>query len=155
MEWVIVLALILLGVILIVIEIIFIPGTTIVGIIGFAIAGFGVYLGYVNFGSNIGTVILLVSLFLCGIALVVALKSGVWKKLSLEKTNESKVNQEFKIGLQIDQKGVAVSALRPVGKAEFNDTEYEVQTIGDYIDAGTSIKIIMIKDRKIFVEPIK
>ena len=155
MEWLIVLTLIVLGIILIIIEVIFIPGTTIVGIIGFGIAGFGIYLSYVNFGPTTGTTVLLISLLTSAIVLIIALKSGVWKKLALQKTNVGKVNEEYVIKLQTEQQGTAVSALRPVGKAEFDDKEYEVQTIGDYIDAGTKIKVIMIKDRKIFVEPIK
>jgi len=151
-EWLIIITLILTGIALIVAEIIFIPGTTIIGFIGFGFASFGVYLGYSYFGTNTGTIVLITSILVCVVAVGIAFKSGVWKKLSLKKINEGKVNQEFQIELQINQKGRAVSALRPVGKAEFNDKEYEVQTIGDYIDAGSSIKIIMIKNRKIFVE---
>lgn len=154
-EWLIVISLIILGISLIIIEIIFVPGTTVVGFVGFGVAGYGVFLGFVNFGTTTGVIILISAIILCIISLVISFKSGVWKKLSLHKSIDSKVNEEFKIDLQVEQRGIAVSALRPVGKAEFNDREYEVQTIGDYVSAGSPVKIISIKERKIYVEPLK
>ncbi len=155
MEWLIILTLIILSITLIVIEVIFIPGTTIVGIIGFGIGGLGVYLSFVNYGAGTGTIVLLSTVVLTGIILIIAFKSGVWKKLSLKKVSGSKVNEEFVIELKPGQNGVAISALRPVGKAEFGDKEYEVKTVGDYVDAGKKITIISISGRQILVEPIK
>ena len=59
MEWVTLILLLLSGIILIVIEIIFVPGTTILGIIGFALLVFGIIIGYSKFGPQTGTIILI------------------------------------------------------------------------------------------------
>lgn len=155
LDWILVIFLILLGISLIVAEIIFVPGTTIVGILGVGLAAFGVYQGYTTFGSGAGTAILISTVVVGAVATFFSFKSGVWNRFALKTAIESRVNEEEKLDLQVEQKGVAVSALRPFGKAEFADREYEVQTIGDYVDSGTLLKIISIKGRKIFVEPIK
>lgn len=155
MEWILVLFLILLGIALVVVEIIFVPGTTIVGIFGVGLAAFGVYQGFTSFGTGIGIAILISTIVVGGVATIYSFKSGVWHKFALKSSIESRVNDEYVLDLQIEQRGVAVSALRPIGKAEFAGTEYEVQTVGEYVDAGTGLKIISIKGRKIFVEPLK
>jgi len=40
-----------------------------------------------------------------------------------------------------------------VGKAEFDDQVIEVHSLGNYINVGEAVKIINLKDNKVFVEP--
>ncbi|MGF1636521.1 MAG: NfeD family protein [Cyclobacteriaceae bacterium] len=154
MDWLSVLSLILIGIILIVVEVIFIPGTTVVGILGslFTIAGIAV--GYSTFGSPTGSYILIASLFAIGLVFFTAFKTGAWSSFALKEAIVGKVNEDYKPNLQIEQRGVALSSLRPIGKAEFDDKTYEVRTIGNYVDAGHSLKIIKLEGNNIFVEPI-
>ena len=56
MDWISVILLLFVGIVLVVVEIIFVPGTTIVGIIGTALMCFGVIIGYSKFGAQIGTI---------------------------------------------------------------------------------------------------
>ena len=56
----------------------------------------------------------------------------------------------FVVGLE----GLALSALRPVGKGEFGGNVAEVRTSGEYIDAGMSIRIIKVSSNQILVEKI-
>ncbi len=57
--------------------------------------------------------------------------------------------------LAVGQEGITLSALRPIGKAEFEDKEFEVKTLGNYLETGTPIKIIAIdKSKQIIVEPL-
>ena len=52
MEWITVLALIIFGLCLVVVEIIFVPGTTLVGVMGFLFLVAGVYLGFEYFDNT-------------------------------------------------------------------------------------------------------
>ena len=155
MEWIIVLALISVGLILIVVEIIFVPGTTFVGITGLISAIIGVYFSFVYFGSSIGFGFLLFSAVLFGVALYFGFRGKTWDRFSLKSSIRSKVNEGLTAKLQIAQRGTALSSLRPVGKAEFDGKTYEVKTHGDYIDSGTEVEIIKIEQNSIYVEPIK
>lgn len=154
-DWIIVLLLLALGLSLVIVEIIFIPGTTVVGIIGFVMMGMGIYLGYEYFGVTAGSFLLAGTFMASVITIVISFKSGVWRRFSNKRAIESKVNVGYTEGLQIELRGIAVSALRPIGKAEFNDKEYEVRSMGEYITSGTPLKIIRIDDHKIYVEPLK
>ena len=53
-SWLTVLTLLVVGLVLVIIELIFIPGTTVVGILGFIFSLVGVYLGFSYFGNQTG-----------------------------------------------------------------------------------------------------
>jgi membrane-bound ClpP family serine protease len=61
--------------------------------------------------------------------------------------NEGEI-EKFKIG----EEGVAVSSLRPVGKAEINGKIIEVRTEGEYVDATSKIRIQRVSNNQIIVK---
>ena len=156
MDWITVILLLIAGIVLLVVEIIFVPGTTILGLIGAGLMVFGVIIGYSKFGTQAGTLILVSALVVGGAITVISFKSGVWKRFALKNTNKSKFNEDIEVEHLLGAEGIAFSALRPYGKAEIYNSTYEVKTLGNYLDAGTKIKVTNVdKNHKIFVEPIK
>ncbi len=156
MDWLTVIILLIAGIILLVVEIIFIPGTTILGIIGAALLVFGVIIGYNKFGPQTGTIILVSTLFVGGAITFLSFRSGVWRRFALNKTSKSKVNEDIEIEHLLGAEGTTLSALRPYGKAEIYNSTYEVKTLGNYLTAGTKIKVTQVdKNHKIYVEQIK
>jgi membrane-bound ClpP family serine protease len=152
--WILIVALLAIGLALIIAEIVFIPGTTLVGILGLVFAIAGIVISYEHFGSDIGFYILLGMGAATAAALYYSFKSGVWTKFSLKSSNQSKVNEGIVSDLIVGDEGKAVSTLRPVGKAKFKNQEYEVKTVGDYVENGTAIRIKLIMLNQIIVEPI-
>jgi membrane-bound ClpP family serine protease len=152
--WIIIIALLAIGLALIIAEIIFIPGTTLVGVLGLVFSVAGIVISYEYFGSDVGFYILLGMGAATAGALYYSFKSGVWQKFSLKSSNKSKVNEGMVSELTIGDEGKALSTLRPVGKAKFKNQEYEVKTLGDYVDHGTPVRIKLIMSNQIIVEPI-
>ena len=153
--WLVIIGLILFGLGLIIVEVIFVPGTTIVGILGIIFAGVGVYLSFTNFGKGTGTLVLVATGFVALVALVISFRTGVWKKFALKDQISSKFNEHIHITTQEGDEGVALSSLKPIGKAEINEKVLEVKTNGNYVDAGEKVRVIKIDQNKIIVEPIK
>lgn len=154
MEWFIVIGLIVFGIILIVVETIFVPGTTVVGVFGFLIAGYGVYLSYDYFEEPTGTIVLVIS-SIVGFGIVFyCFKTEAWTRFSLKGESTSRNNDEFKIDLNKGDEGMMVSSAKPVGKASFDDHEIEVRSNGAFITEKTKIKISKIDSNKIYVEPL-
>lgn len=153
-EWITVASLIGLGLTLVVVEVIFVPGTTLVGLVGFIFIAVGVGLSFRYFGPDTGWLTVGVSAVTSGGVFYFAFKANLWGRFALRKSIDSKVNEgeleRFKEGME----GVALSALRPVGKAELDNQQVEVRTLGAYVDSGTRIKIIKIVSHQIIVEPI-
>ncbi len=153
-EWLIVLSLILFGLTLVVAEIIFVPGTTIVGVVGFVFLVLGDGLSFKYFGSGIGWATTGGSAVISGMTLYFAFKANVWGHFSLKSTSTSKVNEEILSGVTIGEEGVTVSALRPSGKAELDKKTYEVRTLGNYVETGIKIRVKQILAHQIIVEPL-
>lgn len=154
-DWVTVIVLILLGIALVIVEVIFVPGTTIVGLIGAGLVVFGIYMAYSDFGSRTGTTVLVVTIFAGGLLTFLSFKVGVWGKFALKGANKAKFNEEFRPDLSENEEGIAVSDLRPIGKAEFGDKTFEVRTFGHMVKSGTRIKVIKVENNNIiFVEPV-
>ena len=133
MEWIIVISLLIIGLILILIEIIFIPGTTIFGIIGFICFLLSNYYSYTEFGNQVGLIVSIISGSSLVLAVIYVLKSKTWEKLSLKKTNTAQFNKGKTKLLKIGDEGVTASSLKPYGKGIFNGKVYEIKTNGNYI----------------------
>ncbi|WP_420577076.1 NfeD family protein [Ekhidna sp.] len=155
MEWLIIIGLMLLGTFLIVAEIIFVPGTTVVGILGFIFSAYCIYLGYDYFGPTTGTLILIGGLILNVVALVIAFKGRSWERFSLKGTMTGKYNDDYKFDIKVGDKGTTISSLKPIGKAIFKDHEIEVRSNGGYVDENIEIEVLRIESSRIFVQPVK
>jgi membrane-bound ClpP family serine protease len=153
-DWVTLLSLIVLGLALVIAEIIFVPGTTLVGIVGFVFMAIGVGLGFKYFGPTVGWTIAGTTSVFSGVILVYAFKANVWGRFSLKSTSDSKVNEGELDSLKAGDEGIALSALRPSGKAELASRTYEVRTLGNYVESGTRVRITQIASNQIFVESI-
>ena len=154
LEWIAVILLIVFGLGFIIAEIIFVPGTTLLGLMGLTFTIIGIVISYINFGTGIGTSVLVISFVIGTSALIYSLKSGIWKKFALKDTNKSKFNEGENDALQVGEEGITASSLRPMGKGDFNDKIYEVTTLGNFLTTGTKIRIVSLKNNKIIVEPI-
>jgi membrane-bound ClpP family serine protease len=153
-EWLAVILLIFFGLGFIIAEIIFVPGTTLLGLFGLIFTIIGIIISYISFGAGVGTIVLIISLIIGLGVLVYSLKSGVWEKFALKGSINSRVNEGEKEDLQVGEEGITVSSLRPMGKGEFKERIYEVTTLGNFLTADTKIRIVSIKNNKIIVEPI-
>ena len=154
MEWLIILGLMLLGTFLLVAEIIFVPGTTIVGILGFIFSAYCIYLGYDYYGPSTGTLILIGGLILNVVALVIAFKGKSWERFSLKGTMTGKFNDDFKPDIKVGDHGKTISSLKPIGKAMFADDIIEVRSNGGFITENIEIEVLRIESSKIIVQPV-
>ena len=154
MDWITVIGLVVFGIFLLIAEIIFVPGTTIVGVLGLLFSGYGIYLGYDYFGSTVGTIFLVSTLLLNVVALVVAFKGKSWERFSLRNSMTGKFNQDIKLDFKEGDIGQSISSLKPIGKGLFNEMEIEVRSNGGYINENVEIEIIRIESNKFFVQPV-
>lgn len=152
--WIIVLALLAIGLSLIIVELVFIPGTTVVGLLGVIFAVVGILISYNHFGSDIGFYILMGTLVATIGAMFYSFRSGAWSKFSLKSSIDSRVNEGETGVLQVGEEGVTLSVLRPIGKADFGGRVFEVKTSGGYLEQGQRVRITQLQPSQIVVEPI-
>ena len=153
-DWLAVIVLVLFGLGFIIAEIIFVPGTTLLGLLGIVFTIAGIVISYLSFGAGIGTLVLTISIVVGTSVLIYSFKSGVWERFALKTSIKSKFNEGNLNEVQVGEEGITISALRPVGKADFRDKVFEVTTLGNFLASGTKVRIVSIKNNKIFIEPI-
>ena len=152
--WIAIISLIVIGLALLVIELIFIPGTTIVGIVGLLCVISGLVLTFSNFGDTVGWVATGGTTVFSAAVFLYAFKSGAWSKFALKSNIDSKVNQDKPINVKVGDEGIALSTLRPMGKAEIENEVLEVRSLGELVPTDSKIRVIKVNKREIFVEPI-
>lgn len=154
MVWVILCLIIVTGIVLVFVEVIFVPGTTLVGILGLLCIIGGVWYGFSNFGESVGWTISLITFFALIIAIIIGFKSDSWNRFALNNSISSRVNDHIPITVNIGDVGITVSALRPIGNAEFGNEKMEVSTLGELVDSGSNIAVTQIEGRVIYVKQI-
>ena len=141
------------GTAILLVEVFIIPGSTIVGLLGLGVQVYGYYLGYEFFGNTIGHLILATGIIISAFIVWYSFKPGMWEKLTLKDKLEGKLNNEELLKIKVGDIGTTLSALRPSGKAEFNEESFEVQSPTAYIGAGEKVRVTHITNNKIIVQP--
>ena len=140
------------GLILMIAEVLFIPGTTIVGIFGLIVSLVGIGYAFISYDAATAWMITGVATLLNVAAIVYSFRSGVWNKFSLKTTNQGGAFDGRTNGLQIGMPGKAVSDIKPIGKASISGNIYEVKSESGYITVGSEITVIKIENNKILVK---
>jgi membrane-bound ClpP family serine protease len=152
MSWLVIITIILVGFIFLLLEILVVPGTTIVGIAGFVLMIVGVFSTYTGYGSVAGTLTLGGTLIFSIVALAVAFRSNTWKKAMLNSELIGKVNIFEPEKVKPGDTGLTISRLNPMGKAMINGEYYEVTAKYSLIDHNTEIVVTKVEGNKIIVK---
>lgn len=149
-----ILILIFIGIILILIEILVLPGTNIAGIIGIAFILGAIFLSYKHLGTPIAHYVLMISFLLMSGAIFFVLRSNTWKKMSLNTSIDSKVETIEKDSIKIGDEGITVTRLAPIGKVQVNDRLVEAKSDRKFLDPDTPVKVVEVLRNQIIVELI-
>lgn len=152
MSLTLIIILIIAGLLFIMLEVLVIPGTTVVGIAGFALLVFSIWEAYHVYGTPSGHYILTGTLVLSGIVIYLSFKTNTWNRLMLNTEITGKVNEIDNTKIHVGDEGKAVSRISPSGKAVIHNEFFEVHTNGDFIDQETEIVVSQLIDNKIFVK---
>ena len=131
-----IISLTIIGILLIIAEIVLIPGIFVAGTLGLlAMAGS-------------------CCILLAVTSTVLTLRSKTWKKLSLHTEIDSRTDSapEDK-GIAVGSEGKTITRLAPMGKVLFGDITVECTARNGLIDPGQEVTVILIDDNKIYVKP--
>jgi membrane-bound ClpP family serine protease len=136
----------------------FMPGFGLPGITGVILEVIALSLTWVEHGALVTLGMLLVVLSILAIAISMSLRSATKGKLSKSQlihheseTNEAGYRSTDDLQVFLGREGQAVTVLRPTGIADFDGVRLSVSSEGDYVAAGTSVRIIKVEGSKIIV----
>lgn len=154
MELTILIVLMIVGVLLLVVELFLLPGTSIAGLASIACIGSAIYYAYLNFGTTIGTIILILSIALFCFSTYYFLRHKTLNRVALHQQIKSQVPDQSAM-IAIGDVGKTVTRLAEIGKAEFNNQVIEVRSIEGFINQDTPVKVKRITGTQVLVEPLK
>ena len=138
-----------LGIILLALEIVALPGG-IAGIFGVGLIAFGVWQTYALFGNTTGTIVLLCAIALCTLMMVLFLRKRTWQRFSLNEEVTSRVN-EIEPTVKVGTCGTTISRLAPTGKALIDGQAMEVHAVNKFIDPDRPIEVVAVEGYRIDV----
>lgn len=142
-----------LGVVLLLVEIFLLPGITIAGIAGGLSLLGGVIYAFLYIGSGAGFISIGASVALGAGAFVYLIKSNAMSRIALNTDIEAKVDQTELKKLQAGDRGLALSRLNPIGKAEFDGIVVEAKSIdGEFIEDGVELEIVKVETYNVLVK---
>ncbi len=151
--WAVIIVVILVGLVLLALEIMVIPGVGITGVLGFLLMTEGVWLAYSRKGTLAGNITLIITVLVSVSSMVVMLRSKTWKNAQLKTVVLSKV-RTLDDNLKVGMRGETTSRCAPMGNAVFGDNHVEVDAGTDYLKTGTPVEIVRIYGNKIFIKYI-
>ena len=149
-----VITLIIVGLVLILAEILLIPGIGVAGVLGLLAMGGSCYYSFYEFGNTVGAIVTAANSVLLIVTLVYVLRAKTWKRMSLETNIDSKAVEDESSYVSLGDKGVAVTRLAPMGTVRFGGHVAEVKAVEGIIDPGTEVEVAMIEDKRIFVSAV-
>jgi membrane-bound ClpP family serine protease len=152
MDLLIVIILCLIGILLILIEIFLIPGITVAAIAGGLFYVGSIWYAYHQLGPMGGTITLISSILVFGIAFVWLIKSKALETIALKTDINSTVAPKELLSISEGDKGISLSRLNPIGKVKVNNIVMEGKSLGDFIDENTEIEVIKVNSTQLIVK---
>ncbi|TEB13790.1 NfeD family protein [Pelotomaculum propionicicum] len=147
----------LLGIIAFVLEALVFPGFGVSGIVGIILVGWGVLLLAVDVtqatAALVVALIATIAVFLLGLRLMS--RYNMWYKLTLQNKQNSKegyVAPAPELSLFAGKEGIALTPLRPAGSAEVEGRRLDVVTEGEFIRAGTRVRVVKVEGTRVVVK---
>ncbi len=160
MEWLIpIIICVLVGVILLVVEM-FMPGFGIPGISGSILLLAGIVMTWFEYGAKVGLGMTVAVLAVLGIVISISLKSVNGDRMKnsplilRDAVNDSGKSEREEMQLLVGKEGKTVTALRPVGAAEFECGKLNVQGDAEFIEKGVNVRIMRVDGTTIYVKKV-
>ncbi len=150
-----IIALIIIGVLLLVAEIVLLPGLSISGIGALICYGIAIYLGFNTYGTTSGLIIIGAVVVLSAIATVVSLRNGTWQKFALTQEIDGRSQTQPQDMIKIGDLGVTITRLAPMGKVDIGGEIFEAKSYANaYIDTKQEVEVIGFENFNVIVKPL-
>ncbi len=153
------------GIALILVEVLVIPGFGLVGVLGGITIMGGLFMmllpghplptdiSSASWGFTIAVIGGLIAIYLLAKALI---RTEFWKKITLPLSEKSSEGYSTSIGLEglVGQMGIAASDLRPSGWAVVGAEKIFVVTEGEFVENGDDVQILSVDGNRIVVRKV-
>jgi membrane-bound serine protease (ClpP class) len=148
----IVAALLVIGYLFLLIEVFVTPGVGLLGLAGVACLSGGCVMAFVWYGAQKGSLLVVVTLASATALLVIVPRTRFGRRMVHRESLRSAQAGEARV--EVGQVGTAESDLRPAGIARFGDLRQSVVADGEFVTAGTVLRVVDVHGSRVVVEAI-
>ena len=148
----IILFLIFLGILLLLLEFVVIPGITLAGIGGVVLLGASIYLAFDTYGVLAGILTAAFVLIVSPMLVYRLFKGRTGKKMVLHSEITGRIDQIENISP--GDEGITVGRLAPTGKVRISQQTIEGKAMTGFIDPKIPVRVVEVLKTQVIVEPI-
>ena len=143
-----------LALLLLFVEIFFLPGVTVAGLGGLLCATGGIVYAYSEVSATAGHVALGIALASFSLLFYWLMRSKTIDKYSLQTNIDGKIISNDDLNIQVNDEGITLSRLNPMGKIKVNGIITEGTSITGFVSEATVIRVVQVTAGAVLVEPI-
>ena len=152
--WWIVVTLLVLGVVLMLVEMLLVPGVGIAGFLSLGSLGVACWYAFTSISTAAGWWTTLAAMLLLGAMVFFALRAKTWRRFELKTEMTSRTGTEAE-NVHVGDRGVAYTRLAPLGTGRFGALSCEVKSYDNQmVAAGTPLEVVAIEENKPLVKPV-
>jgi membrane-bound ClpP family serine protease len=140
---------VVLGIVFFILEIFFLPGVSIGGIVGALFTGAAIWYAFAKISVIAGWIVVAVSVVALIAAFVYFIKGRPLDKMALNKELEAD-NLYDMSNVAVGDEGRTLSRLAPMGKVLVNGEDYEAKVRNGFLDGNVSV-IVVAKEGNVLV----
>lgn len=150
--WLII-SLVIIGAVLLVAELVLLPGLSIAGIGALICYGIAIYFGFHTYGTAIGVSVVLAVIIVSTAVTMLSLRAQTWRKLTLNEQIDSRSQDLPEDKIKVGDKGITITRMAPMGKVEINGETFEAKSLGDkFIDPKQGIEVVGFENFNVIIK---
>lgn len=152
--WLII-ALIIVGVLLLIAELVLLPGLSVAGICSLLAFGGAIYIAFTSMGTTAGFIVISIIIALSIGATIVSLKAKTWQRFSLKNSIDSTSQvQPQQLNVKVGDRAMTVTRLAPMGKIVIGNDTFEAKSIDAYVDPHCEVEVVGFENFNVIVKLI-
>ena len=150
-----IIALVISALLLLLVELFVIPGSSLAAILSAICLVWAVAHAFINISALAGIITLIIAVILGSCMLIAFMKSKTLDKVALTEDVASTVDRTVAAQVKVGDKGFAVTRLALIGNADINGHIVEVRSADGFLNEKTPVVVTRVSDNEIIVEKIK
>lgn len=146
--------LVLLGALMLVVELVLLPGITVAAIGALGCYGGAAWLAYDRFGVNGLLWVVAAIIALTVAATWFSLRAKTWRRFALADKIEGKSGDAPAKKVRKGDRGRTLSRLAPMGTVIVDGQTYEAKTMGGFVDPDREVEVVGFENLNVIVKPV-
>ncbi|MDR2912745.1 MAG: serine protease [Alistipes sp.] len=153
--WWLIALLIVVGGLMLIAELVLMPGITVAAIGALGCYGGAAYMAYTRHGV-VGLLVVVAAVIVLTVAATwFSLRARTWQRFALGDKIESRSQEAPERKVKVGARGVALGRLAPMGTVVVDGVGYEAKTTGEFVDQHTEVEVVGFENFNIVVKAIK